>query len=48
MLIRTDTNDKELPEPVKASGGSRKADFSGASPVASALGIRSGATPRGN
>ena len=36
------------PRGVEAGEGSREqADFSGASPVASALGIRSGATPRG-
>ena len=31
----------------ESAGGFRSADFSGASPVASALGIRSGATPGG-
>jgi len=35
------------PSHTEGAGGFRAADFFGASPVASALGVRSGATPRG-
>ena len=46
-LLADNNQSKEPSGADEGAGGFRSADFSGASPVASALGIRSGATPGG-